>query len=389
MLRSLLILGAAMVSGISFHSPAFAETLAPIRVGATLALSGKLAFSGISDHQGLELAIEDINSQGGIGGRKLELIAEDNGGDPKSALSSVSKLFDADHIDFLFSAFSHVTQAVKDRAKRSGKIMIYHASLGDIAKESKLFFRDWGDAESQSHALLNRFVEDRRKKAAYLGETSEACVFFDKMIRGEAATSKFELVASESYTPGETDLKPLLLRISAKSPDALYTCTWRDGALLMSQMKALHLIHIPTYQALSPFIPINDTSEVRKLYEENHAVSVWLGFVPGDLTPEQKKFFERIAARYHTEPRIEALLAYDDASVLAKAAAGCVSSDSIDQNCVAERLRKTHYKGLAGSLCFDELDRSNRPNLLIRVEQGAWKKVSQDAESCPPSPSEH
>ncbi len=349
----------------------FAETQPPIKIGATLALSGKLAFVGTAQRQGLELAIEDINAGGGINGREVKLVLEDNAGDAKTALAGVNKLVDVDSVDVLFTAFSHITQAVKERAKRAGKIMIYAASLSDVAKESPLFFRDWGDAESEGSTLVKALVKVGHKRVAFLTETSEGCAAIERSFNGAASAAGLTIVAQESYAPGETDFKALLLRISQKKPDALATCTWRDGALLMPQLKSVGLQRIPTFQFLAPFLPAADSAEMRALFEENGAVSVWLGFVESQLTPAQTKFFDRLKTRFQAAPRFEAALAFDDMIVLAQAMRSCPSV--FDSACVAEKLSKTVYEGAAGALKFDEFRRSNRPDLLIKVKDGKWE----------------
>lgn len=65
------------------------------------------------ERDGLLLGVEEINARGGINGRRLELLAEDNLGDSKTALTSVNKLLTVDQVDVVFSAFTHITQAIK------------------------------------------------------------------------------------------------------------------------------------------------------------------------------------------------------------------------------------------------------------------------------------
>jgi len=76
-------------------------------------LTGRYAFIGEVERDGLLLGVEEINARGGINGRRLELLAEDNLGDSKTALTSVNKLLTVDQVDVVFSAFMHITQAIK------------------------------------------------------------------------------------------------------------------------------------------------------------------------------------------------------------------------------------------------------------------------------------
>lgn len=372
--RSLaLLLFACSLSARCFSGSVLAESAQPpIKIGATLALTGKLAFSGTAHEKGLSLALEDINKAGGINGRMLELIVEDNGGDPKSALGGVNKMLSSDQVDLIFSPFSHITQTVKDPVKRAGKLMIYAASLNQVATESPLFFRDWGDGESQGASLARAVAKFGYTKVAFLTEISEGCLLIENSFKKEAAARNLDIVSQESYAPGETDFKPQLLRISQRKPQTIATCTWRDSFLIMPQLKSLGLIKIPTFQMLALFLPASDTPEIRKLYEENHTVAVWLGFIDGALTEKQKHFFTRLAAKGDQSPRIEAALGYDDMMVLAAALRACPKEVGIDPKCVAQEMAKTVYEGIGGTLRFDELRRSNREDLLVRVVNGAW-----------------
>lgn len=369
-----LLFATAMISIVLAASSGLAEP-APIKIGATLALSGKLAKIGSSQSQALQLAMEDINAAGGIGGRHVKLIVEDNGGDPKSAVQGVNKLLQSDAIDALFSSFSHITAAIKEPVKRSNRLMFYAASIGDIATESPFFFRDWGDADSQGKSLAQAAASQGHKTFALLSEASEGCAAIEMSFDGEAKRLGLWEAAKESYAPGETDFRPLLLRLKQKNPDVLVFCTWRDSGLIMKQMKSLGLISLPTVHFLAPLIPDSDTAEVRKLYEENKSLIVWLGFVEGNLTDQQKLFFTRLKERFNSEPRMEAVLAYDDLMVLAKAMKEC---GSIDPTCVSTKVRRSDYTGVSGRLRFDDQGRSNREDLIIEVRNGVWESVKQN-----------
>ncbi len=357
--------------GLFAVSPGLAEP-EPVKIGATLALSGKLAKIGSSQNQALQLASEDINAAGGIGGRPVKLIVEDNAGDPKSAVQGVNKLLQADAIDVLFSSFSHITAAIKDPVKRSNRMMFYAASIGDIATESPFFFRDWGDADSQGKSLAQAAASRGQKRFALLSEASEGCAAIEKSFDGEARRLGLQEAAKESYAPGETDFRPLLLRLKQKNPEVLVFCTWRDSGLVMKQMKTLGLLSLPTVHFLAPLIPDSDTAEVRKLYEENKSLIVWLGFVEGKLTDQQKLFFKRMKERFNSEPRMEAVLAYDDLMVLAGAMKEC---GSIDAACVSTKVRKSDHTGVSGRLRFDDQGRSNREDLIIEVRNGVWENA--------------
>ena len=127
------------VSNLSAEPPA-----QPIKIGA--ALSGGLAFVGEAERRGLQLGVEELNARGGVNGRPLELIVEDNLGEAKSAVSGVMKLLHTDKVDLVFSAFTHITQAVSSTVSKQKKLLLYASSLRTFAEENPFVFRDYYDA---------------------------------------------------------------------------------------------------------------------------------------------------------------------------------------------------------------------------------------------------
>jgi branched-chain amino acid transport system substrate-binding protein len=146
-----------------------------IKIGASLALSGNLAFIGIAQQRGFEIAQEEINSNGGIKGQSLRILSEDNAGDAKTAVSGVNKLLLVDKADLIFSSFTHITQAIKSEVLAANKILLYQSTLGSIAEESPLFFRDYADAKSGGVTMGKVTEAKNYKNIAVISENNDAC----------------------------------------------------------------------------------------------------------------------------------------------------------------------------------------------------------------------
>lgn len=341
-----------------------------IKLGATLALSGRLAFMGTAERDGMLLAVEEINAKGGIGGRKLELIVEDNLSEAKSAVSTVQKLIKFDSVDVLLSAFTHVTQAVKSLAAESGRVMIYQSTLREIAKESELFFRDYVDAYDSGKMLGEEVARQKMGRVSFISEINDACLDFERGVQAGLGELRFN--KRMVFNPGETDFRALLLR--SKGSDATVFCAWRDTALVMRQVSELGLIDLPTFHFLAVENPQFDTPELRNLYERNGMITTWHGFVKDDPTSVQKEFIDRFKLRFK-EIHPAAAYAYDDIYALAMALKPCLTANGVDQTCLASELLKTDYNGVAGRLTFDQQGISTREYLLIQLKDGKWTRV--------------
>lgn len=351
---------------------AIAEEPSTIIIGGNLSLSGKLAFYGEEQKNGLLLAIDDLNASGGIAGHEVKLILEDNNSEAKSAATAIQKLVNIDNADVIVSAFTHITGAIVNIISKNKRMLIYASTMPDFAKSNKMFFKDWMTVSTGSTQLLKALENEKKQNIAILTEVSDSCQEMENVIRVEAPQKGIKIVRREEFNPGETDFKPQLLRIKQKKPDAIFGCTWRDGYLFVKQLKELGMISIQTYQWTAPFLPVNDTSAARELYEENKTISNWYTWADNTSNTVRREFETKYFARFNKNPRPEAAYIYDDIIALAKAATNCKPSSKIDLECLAKNYQTVSHYGAAGLLQFDNDRCSTREVPLIQVHHGAW-----------------
>lgn len=349
----------------------------PVKIGATLATTGSLSYLGESERNGLILGFDEINANGGINGRPIKFIVEDNQGDATKAVTGVNKLLSLDKVDILISAFTHITTAVKKLAADSNKILFYISSVREIAQENKLFFRDFWDAEEHGRILASVVNQQGYKNVNFLTEVSDSAIAFEKGFNAEAQKFGIKVVMKETYDPKTMDFKTLLTKIKASEADALVLFSWRHEHIIMPQMKALGMINIPTFHTTVPFLPVADTQEMRNLLYENKAISTWYG--PMDKKAEKSAvFIKKYVAKYGVEPRADSFYSYDDAYVISAAIKNCLSdkTTAIDSQCIANELLKTNYDGAAGKLSFDKDGLSTREVVMIQAKDGKWEEFS-------------
>ena len=118
----------ALLSTIGFGFSAIAaDAKAPVKIGSTLALTGPLAATGIVHKIVGEIAIEDINSRGGLLGRKIEWILKDDQSKPDVARTLYEQLLTSDKVDLLMGPYA--TGAILSAmgvAQRYDKVLIHH-----------------------------------------------------------------------------------------------------------------------------------------------------------------------------------------------------------------------------------------------------------------------
>lgn len=376
---SLRIISFLFIAILSFGHSLSAECIdcPPIKLGATLPLSGKLAFVGNQERDAFLLAVEELNNRGGIKGRKIELIVEDNQGEAKTAVTGVSKLLNIDKVDVVLSMFTHITQAINDLVAKKQKVLIYASSNNSIAQGNPLFFKDHINHRDIGERTAIAIKEAGHKKISLLRETSDACIEISEAIEAGVKQYNIDVASVVEYLPGDVDFRTILLKLKASSPDAIAACTWRDVHLIMKQMSDIGMINVPTFHYLAPFLAEADTVEMLALYEKNGLVSTWYGFVETSRDPIQLEFMKDFKARYGYLPRADAGFAYDDIRILAKALNTCVSENAVDQNCLTKALLQTEHVGVSGKLKFNRSGLSLRETLLMKVENGQWKELSR------------
>ncbi|WKZ56209.1 MAG: ABC transporter substrate-binding protein [Bdellovibrionota bacterium] len=349
-----------------------AEEPRRFKIGASLALSGKLASSGEQQLRGLTLAFEEANlATPGL----LELVAEDNLGDAGKAVLGVKKLVALDGVDLVFSAISHLVLPVVDIVKQSQIPLFYSTSGTDRPlKNYDLAFKDWSEAFEQGSTLAEAVHKAGHRSVVLLSEQNEACEDILHGFEDRARTLALNVLAKELFLPGEGDFRSILFKLASKQPQAFALCDFRDAGVIMVQFKSLSLMSIPTFHVFAPFLPASDTPAMRALYEENRAQSLWVDFVEGALAPHQKAFVERFTARFASPPRVEAAFAYDAGQAIASAARSCKGVEQRSA-CLGEQLRHVRVEGAAGPLTFSTSRSSKRRSVVIEVRNGIWQRV--------------
>ena len=342
-----------------------------IKIGATLSLTGKLSNVGNAEKNGMLLAQKEINQNGGIKGKKLNIVFEDNKGDPKKAINNVNKLLNIDNTEIIISAFTHITQSIKTITKNNNKMLFYISTLPDIAKEDKYIFRDYVSMKDMGEKAAEYIKNKQYEKIGFITENSDQCNMYKK----EFIKNINKKIEIEIFNTEQKDIRTNLLKLDLKNKDVLVTCTWRDSDILMKQLKELNLINKPTVQLMAPHLKSNDTKEMRKLYEENNTISTWYGFVQDTNNKKQKEFIEKYKKEFGEKPISDASYAYDDIKILSEALRNCDANPK-NKECIRNYLINLEYDGAGGKLKFNEFGSSKREVLLIKVENGEWKEIS-------------
>jgi branched-chain amino acid transport system substrate-binding protein len=240
-----------------FAAMAIASTLAlaadPIRIGSVLSVSGPAAFLGEPELKTLQLYVDKINADGGVLGRKLELVHYDDGSDAAKANSFTKRLIESDKVDVLIGGTT--TGATMAMAPLVDKASLPFISLAGavvvIDPVKKWVFK----TPHTDRMAAEKVFEDMKKrgisKVGLLSETSGFGASGRKETQTVAAKYGITLVADETYGPKDTDITAQLTRIkSTPGVQAVFVFGLGQGpAVVTKNYGQLAMTALPMYQS--------------------------------------------------------------------------------------------------------------------------------------------
>jgi branched-chain amino acid transport system substrate-binding protein len=308
-IKQIMMHGLFFALGVS--TKAFAEE--PIKIGVVTPLSGTYAGIGQPVRWGLELAAHEINDAGGVSGRKLVLLFEDEEANPAVAVQKAERLFQVEHVDFLTGMVnSGSTLAIGQLGERNDKLVSTTVSFADSITADKCspnVFRVNARAEQQSNALTSWIGKDKPgAKVFAIGPDYEMGRSSVAAFKAGAAKNKIETVG-EVFAPLDSkDYSQYFGQIRASRPNLIYTSVaGNDTVRLFNQLEEFGLLRGVDIVGASGTITSQNLAAIGAAAEGYVTGS---GYSPKIETPENKKFVEAFRAMYKTDPDLFAADSY-------------------------------------------------------------------------------
>lgn len=247
----------ALKKSIVLAAIALASSMAsaadPIRIGSVLSVSGPAAFLGDPELKTLQMYVEKINAEGGVLGRKLELVHYDDGSDAGKANTFTKRLIESDKVDILIGGTT--TGATMAMAPLVDKASLPFISLAGavvvIDPVKKWVFK----TPHTDRMAAEKVFEDMKKrgitKVGLLSETSGFGASGRKETQAVAAKYGITLVADETYGPKDTDITAQLTRIkNVPGVQAVFVFGLGQGpAVVTKNYGQLGMTALPMYQS--------------------------------------------------------------------------------------------------------------------------------------------
>lgn len=363
-----LVLAVATLAGCGIQKFDQQTAQEPIKIGAVYPLSGQLAMYGTEYKRGIDLAVDEINKSGGVKGRPLEIIYEDDGGDTAKSVTAVQKLINVDKVKYILTGFSSPSQATAPIAEQN-KIVYISATVSKIGTGNYVF-RDYWDMEDAGIAIGKALIKDGIKKVGIIALNYGDTQYYLKGLKSAAVGVRFQ---EEKFNFGDADFKSQLTKIKSVNPQAVivYGFPGAEATKITQQMKELGLNNLRLYAGATTYIFPFMYEQFKELLVKMKAVdnNYDLDSASGKAAEYQNKYTAKYGTKMVTS---DSTYTYDDIYALTEALNK--SKDINDTKEVSDNLRQTNIAGAAGTLKFDAKGNSLRPIYLQIFTNQGWQE---------------
>lgn len=362
LLSTLFAAGALLFSSCSKQSEA-------IKIGEYASLTGKEATFGQSSHKGIVMAFEEINGAGGVLGKKLELLSEDNQTKAGESATIVKKLLARDKVVALLGEVSSGRSLEAAPIAQAAKIpMIAPAATNPKVTETGDYIFRVCFIDPFQGTVMAKFAQTdlNAKRVAIISSVSNAysvglAKFFQETFTENGGT----IAVEQKYSEGDKDFRAQLTAVKAAGVDAVFVPGYyTESALIVRQARDLGLT--------MPFIG-GDGWESDKLLEIGgdalNGCYYSTHFSPQNQDPNVTKFVQKFKARWNNEtPDAFAALGYDAAYVLADSLrrAGTTDGAALRDAIAATR----DFSGASGVTTIDKDRNATKGAAIIAVKNG-------------------
>jgi branched-chain amino acid transport system substrate-binding protein len=337
-----------------------------LRIGALIPQSGTLEPYGRNVKNGLTLALNQINDMGGVGGKKLDLIFEDDGSDEKVAVRKAEQLVKQVPV-IIGGVTSPVALAIAPVCESSKVVLLSPtASSPKFSEAGNYIFRNYPSDSLEGRVMANYAVRRMKIKSVdILSIDNEYGQGLRDVFKSTFTGLGGQILAERSFAQGQTDFKDLVKEVKTTSPDAVYIIGYyNEIAGLVQELKKQKVeSKIISVEGVAQPIILEIASEAAEglVYPQPP-------YSPDSSEPAIQKFVSSYKAKFGTKPDIDAAFSYDALRIVAKAIEKCQNYPTDFR----DRLADTNMKGLIGDISFDSNGDVDITPRMFQIHEGKF-----------------
>lgn len=343
-----------------------------IKIGVLQPLSGNVAYWGNNALMGAQMAADEINTAGGINGKKIEIVQLDTAGDKVQAVAGIKKLIGQGVAAIIGPVTSGETFAAGPIANDSKVVYISPGATADkIGDIGPFVFRNTLNDSVGAPLTVDYVVKKYGfKKVALLFSNNNDYSVGLKKIWADALgkSSGVQIVGEVSYSDGDADFSAQVTSLKNLKPDAIFfSGVAAEGGLILRQAKQQGLN--------APLISgdgVLDDTLFKLAGDAANGAILYTGYSPENPADYAQKFVTDFKAKYNKEPQINSAQGYDAMKIIAEAIkkAGPVDKDGIRKAIASTK----DFTGVSGTTTFNEKDgNAVKPAFLLQIADGKFK----------------
>jgi branched-chain amino acid transport system substrate-binding protein len=370
-LRTLVVVGLSSVLFACKKAPN-QITRTDIPIGEFASLTGTTASFGVSSHNGTVMAIDEINAAGGLFGKPIRLITEDDQSKAGEAATVVKKLISRDGIVALLGevASSRSLEAAPICQQASIPMVSPASTNPKVTEQGDFVFRVCFIDPFQGTVLSKFSLNKGWKKIAILTDVKQDySVGLSEFFKAHFVANGGMIVNEQSYSSGDKDFKAQLTAIKASAPDAIVASGYyTEAGLIALQARELQL-NVPLLGGDgwdSPSLVEVGGKAVEGCFFSNH-------FSTEDPAPLIQDFLKRYRDKFNEEPGAMSALGYDSAMILVDA---MKRAGTTDGRAVRDALAVTKdFTAITGKITLNPQRNADKSAVVLEVKEGKFKYV--------------
>lgn len=333
------------------------------RVGIILPLTGAKANFGEIEKLSFDLALKEINDAGGINGKKLEFLFEDDTGRPEVARSAAEKLITKDKVLMLGGGYgSSETFAIAGVAQQNRIPFLVNTGSDDkITEQGWEYIFRLNPPVSEYPKALESFLTEvvKPKTAAILYENTNFGSSGSQEFKEICKRLGIEVVVDEGYEHGGVDFKPILVKVKEKNPDLIYMISYvMDASLLMRQSMELRIKPKLFVGGAAGFTLPEFPKNAGKAAEKVFSATLWYQTLK---YPGAMDYYNKFVNTFKKDTEYHGAEAYAAAYVIADALKRAKSTSADD---IRKALSETDLMTVFGPVKFVSYDKKTNQNRL-------------------------
>ena len=344
-----------------------------IKVGEFASLTGSEATFGQSSHHGTQLAVDQLNAAGGVLGKKIQLLTEDNQSQAGQSATVVRKLISSDGVVAILGevASSRSLEAAPICQQNKVPMISPSSTNPKVTETGDYIFRVCFIDPFQGTVMAN-FAGKRLqlKNVAILTDVkSDYSVGLTKFFKEGFLAAGGKIAVEQNYSGGDKDFNAQLTAIKAANPDGLFVPGYyTEVGLIALQAKQLNLA-FPMVGGdgweSSSLVPLGGAA-LEGDYFSTH-------FSPQDTTPAVQAFAKDFLAKFHEPSDAMAALGYDSLMLLADAIKRAGTTEGTK---VREALAATKdFHGATGNITIDPARNASKPAVILTITNGGFQYI--------------